>query len=731
MSGSTRPRPVVAMLGNPNTGKTTLFNGLTGLFLRVGNYPGVTVERKSGFVKVNGTTTVELLDLPGTYSLAAHSPDEAIVADVLMGLQPDESPVDAMVLVLDAANIRRNLYLLSQLLELEIPAVVALNMVDVARQHGIRVDAQALSDQIGVPVVETCGSDKAGLQALLAAIGETVEAGGKLRPEVGKDTLKSLSGPVDELVAAVGREGRRLSRVEALRVLVDEGGHTEQRLVAEMGAQALGLLSGLRQSVGTGLPALEARERYAWVDGVVSRCVTGGANLRPTRSDRLDLLLTHRLWGSLIFLGLMGFVFQAIYSWSGPLIDGIDEVFGGLGFAARTALPDGPLASLVVDGVIRGVGSVIIFLPQIALLFLFVSLLEGCGYMSRAAFLMDRLLTVCGLSGKSFIPMLSSFACAVPGIMATRTIEDRRDRFVTILVAPLMSCSARLPVYTIFISAFVPDRVYMGGWIGLQGATLLGLYCLGVVVAVPVAWLLKHTLFKGSTAPFILELPGYRLPSARSIVARVLQSCRSFLRDAGTIILTATVVMWALAYFPRPQETLEAFARDRARLQETLSGSELSQALRSHEARRSSELLNQSLLGRAGHFIEPAVRPLGWDWRIGMATLASFPAREIVISTLGTIYSLGTDPSESPEDLRRALRNATWGDGQRLFTLPVALSLMVFFALCSQCTATLAVIHRETRSWRWPVFAFCYLTLLAYAGAFLAYRVATLLGWGV
>jgi ferrous iron transport protein B len=407
-------------------------------------------------------------------------------------------------------------------------------------------------------------------------------------------------------------------------------------------------------------------------------------------------------------------------------MDGIDAIFALLGDWVSATVPAGALQSLLADGLIAGVGGVLIFLPQIAILFLFISLLEDCGYMARAALLMDRLLTRCGLSGKSFIPLLSSFACAVPGIMATRTIEDRRDRLATIMVIPLMSCSARLPIYILFIGAFVPDRTWAGGLLNLQGLTLLAFYSLGLTVAIPVAFLLKKTLLKGEAPPFLLELPSYKWPEPRNVLLRVYQNSRAFVTRAGSIILATTIAMWALAYFPRDAEILDQFARERAAI--TSAGQQIDSQLQNLDKRQAAALIENSYLGRAGHALEGAMRPLGWDWRIGMAVIASFPAREVVISALGTIYSLGGDLDEESEDLRSTLRQATWPDGRPVFTVAVALSIMVFFALCAQCLSTLVIIQRETGSWGWPLFSFSYMTCLAYFAALLTYRVGTALG---
>lgn len=698
----------VALVGNPNTGKTTLFNALTGLSQRVGNFPGVTVERKVGYLDIGHGAVAELVDLPGTYSLSPQSPDETIAVDVLLGLVENEAPVRAVVAVLDASNLKRNLYLVSQLLELELPLVVALNMSDVAHARGIVMDVQGLSARLGVPVIPIQANRRTGLDALKTALYQAFE--NPVRP----DGLPALPDAWRQEVREVVRRHPGVSPALVLRAATD--GDVALRVGAEFAKDAAALRVVLN---GDGAIA----HRYAWIDGVLDGVLRDADPLRETPSDRIDRVLVHRVWGMLVFALIMGIVFQSIFTWAAPLMDVIDAWFGRLGTWASEHMPEGALQSLLVDGVIAGVGGVVIFLPQICILFFFIAILEDCGYMARAACLMDRQLTRCGLSGKSFIPMLSSFACAIPGIMATRTIDDPKDRIATIMVAPLMSCSARLPVYAIFISAFIPDRAAFG-WLGLQGLALFGMYVLGIVVAVPVAWILKKTLLKGEGTPFMLELPSYKWPDTRTVGLRIYQSARHFLERAGTLILAATVVMWALAYFPRSEETLAHYAQQRLVLESTGDA-----ALNAFDARVASGLLAQSYLGRMGKAIEPVVRPLGWDWRIGMATLASFPAREVIVAALGTIYSLGS-VDEASESLRDALQGATWPDGRRVFHIPVALSVMVFFALCAQCVSTLAVMQRETGTWRWPVLAFFYMTGLAYVGAFVAYRIGLALGWG-
>ena len=712
-------RATVAVVGNPNTGKTTLFNALTGLSQRVGNFPGVTVERKVGQLTLPDAGAIDLLDLPGTYSLSAKSPDELIAVEALMGLLKSESTIQAVLVVLDASNLRRSLYIVSQLLEIDLPLVVALNMLDVAKTRGIVIDASALSEHLGVPVIPIQANKRVGLDELKEALSQVIEKG----KVPSRSPILPQSWWTDAEQLARKYEGVSMGLV--LRVLVDNQNAFAYHVVERFGDDFAADLHALRTQVNVD-DALANREielRYRWIDEVLDDVLRDPEPLRVTRSDRLDRILTHPLWGSLTFGVIMACVFQSIFSWAVPLMDGIDALFGTVGGWATGSLPEGALQSMVVDGVIAGVGGVVIFLPQICILFLFIAILEDCGYMARAALLMDRLLTPCGLSGKSFIPLLSSFACAIPGVMATRTINDPKDRIATMLVAPLMSCSARLPVYAIFIGAFIPNQNIWGG-IGLQGLTLFALYCVGIFVAIPVAWILKKTLLRGQPTPFLLELPSYKIPDVGTVGMRIYQSARHFLERAGTLILAATIVMWALAYFPRSETIAAHYEAERERL--VGASEEILDDLRAKEA---GEMLQQSFLGRMGHAIEPVVEPLGWDWRIGMAALASFPAREVIVAVLGTIYSLGEVDEESVS-LRDALRSATWSDGQKVFNIPVALSIMVFFALCAQCVSTLAVIQRETGAWRWPVLTFVYMTVLAYIGAYVTYRLGMALGWG-
>jgi ferrous iron transport protein B len=503
----------------------------------------------------------------------------------------------------------------------------------------------------------------------------------------------------------------------------------EQRLVADGGASALKLLHEARarvEAAGLNLVSLEAKTRY----GAIRRLLDGVCHIpegrRESPSDRIDRVVLQPVWGTLIFVVLMLLIFQAIYAWSAPFMDFIDGAFGSLAGWVESSLPEGPLASFLTDGAIAGVGGVLIFLPQILILFLFIAILEDCGYLARAAFLADRLFSRIGLSGRSFIPLIGSFACAIPSVMATRTIADRRERFVTIMVAPLMSCSARLPVYALMIAAFVPS-MRLGGILNLQGLVLLVMYLVGPMVAIVMALALRRTLLKGPKPVFLMELPPYRWPDVRVVFHRLLERAGLFIRKAGTVILAVSLIIWAASYYPRPASVAQGIESEFA---ERLDSTASEEAKSAWEVERNQAVaaayLQQSFLGRAGRLIEPVVAPLGWDWRIGMAVVASFPAREVVVATLGVIFDAGEDAVDDDRLLQTRLQAATHPDGTLLFTLPVAFSIMVFFALCAQCAATLAVIKRETNSWRWPLFSFTYMTVLAWIGAFATYHAA---GW--
>lgn len=746
----------IAIIGNPNTGKSTLFNHLSGGHAHIGNFPGVTVEKKVGSVTWEGRQ-LDLVDLPGTYSLAPRSIDEMLAVDVLLGRQKGVPLPDAIICIADASNLERNLYLFSQILDLSIPVVLVLNMCDMARSRGIEIDAQALSQKLNVPVICTEANRGKGLKELKAAILEIGTGSSHLPLALFPEAFYAERNLIREKIQSQQETSPPDFLVD--RLLLDVGGYVESYFEHKTHN---GLMDELHQSrarlkeAGHAVPAMEARMRYGWARELLQDVIQHPPDQRETASDKIDRWLTHRVFGFLFFFMLMFFVFQSVFTWAGPAMDLIETGQGMIDGAVESVIAPGPLRSLIVDGVIAGVGGVLIFLPQIVILYFFIAVLEDSGYMARAAFIMDRLMRSLGLSGKSFIPLMSSFACAVPGIMATRVIENRHERLTTILVAPLMSCSARWPVYTLFIAAFIPNIAYFtiagSPLVTLQGMVLFAMSSIGALIAIPIAWFLKRVCFKGDVAPFVMELPGYKWPSPRNVIFRVYSRAKSFVVKAGTLIFATSILIWAAGYFPgdhseqfQIQNKIEAIDASLSELDAqiaaadektpaALKGLQSQQEVLAAEqselfARQnlvSGHLVETSFLGRAGHWIEPVVKPLGWDWKIGVGVIASFPAREVIISTLGTIYSLGGDVGEEDESLIGSIRAATWPDGRKVFNIPVAISIMVFFALCAQCAATLMVMRRETNSWFWPVVSFTYMTTLAYVGALISYQVGML-----
>jgi ferrous iron transport protein B len=613
----------LGLLGSPNSGKTTLFNALTGLRAKVGNYPGVTVERREGHTEVDGRAIV-MIDLPGTYSLDPISPDEAVVSRLLRGEVPEVAPPDALVVTADACTLPRALLFVAQVLRLGLPACLVVTMVDELHARGGRVDLEALGAALGVPVIGVVGHRGVGVGELRRLIG---------RPEAWTmPVVPPPAGPAD---------------------------------------------------------------RAAWADSVTARALVA-APAGDARTARIDRVVLHPLLGTLLFAAVMVLFFQLIFAWAEPAMNAIDVAVGATQGFVRAALPAGLAADFVADGIVAGVGSVIVFLPQILVLFTALYLLEDVGYMARAAFVVDRAMGRIGLEGRAFVALLSSYACAVPGIMATRTIPSPRNRLVTILVAPLMTCSARLPVYALLIGAFVPAEKV--GGLGLQGLVLLGLYLLGGFAAVAAAAILKRTVGRGEALPFYLELPPYRIPPPRLVAYQVWGAARAFLRRAGTIILLVSIVLWVMLAFPRHQAAPGESAEAAGRAQ-----------------------VEQSIAGRIGHAIEPAIAPLGFDWKIGVGLVASLAAREVIVATLAQIYAVSDSDEGSLRDALRA--DADPRTGRPIFTPATVASLLVFFVFALQCTSTLAVMRRETNSWRWPLFAFGYLLALAYAASFVTYRL--------
>lgn len=725
-SASTRQPIEIAIAGNPNSGKTSIFNRLTGLRQKVANYPGVTIEKREG--RLTGTDIV-LLDLPGTYSLSARAPDEEIARDVLLGRIAGMKRPDAVLLILDANNLERNLYLASQILEFNMPVVIACNMIDVAERNGMPVDCAALSRELGVPVIPTAAHEGRGvavLQQALVDLGKDARSNAKTRRwrlaapiEDGLEKIATIMQRSEVLPAHVVHGGALLWLTDYLSG-EERSRDSAERFLAKLNpadAEALRRAGDEVAGKFDDAPAEIIQARYVWISQVVGDVVrpAGTRTADSQLTDRIDRVLTHRVFGLLIFAAVMFLLFLSIFSWAEPMMSGIDAGFSALANWTSGVMSPGPLRSLLTDGVIKGVGAVIIFFPQICLLFLCLSILEDSGYMARAAFLMDRLMSRVGLHGKSFIPLLSSYACAIPGILATRTIENRRDRFTTIMVAPLMSCSARLPVYLIVISALFGDRIW------LKTIVMFSMYLLGTITAMLMALLFKKTLFAGPRPAFILELPPYHLPRAGATLRVMWDRSKSFLTNAGTTIFAVCVIIWALSYFPRMQEG-ELSAETRSKLA-SLSDTDAEE----RDNLLAAEQLSHSFIGRIGHTIEPVIRPLGFDWRLGIGILSSFLAREVFVGTMGITFALGETDESSPA-LKDQLAAATWPDGRKLLTPAAGVGLMVFYVLACQCVSTLAVVRKETGTWRWPALMFAYMTVLAYVGALAVYQIGSRMG---
>ncbi|WP_314324071.1 ferrous iron transporter B [Comamonas aquatica] len=620
-----------ALLGNPNCGKTALFNLLTGARQKVANYAGVTVERKEGWLTTPGKRRVRLLDLPGTYSLDAHSEDERITRDIVTGEHAREAPPELLVCVTDATHLRLNLRLVLEARALGLPMLLVLNMSDMARRQGLQIDTAQLSALLGVPVVESVGVHQAGARDLLAWLDS--EAAHRLQPPVADP-----------------------------RFPIEVGRNTREQLLA------------LHQQVAQIMQA------------------TVQEPAQPTqRDDRIDAVVLHPLWGTLLLLVTLFLIFQAVFSWAEPLMDGIEGSVAFAGEWLSGAMPEGVLRSLLVDGVIAGAGSVLVFLPQILILFFFILVLEDSGYLPRAAFLLDRIMGTVGLSGRSFIPLLSSFACAVPGIMATRSIPSWRDRLLTIMIAPLMTCSARLPVYALLIAAFIPDQT-VAGVFNLQGLVLFALYIGGILSAMAVAWVAKLGRSNLARTPLLMELPAYRWPSVRSLVIGLYERAMIFLRRVGGIILTVSIVLWFLASYPGAPEGITEGA------------------------------IRYSYAGQIGHWLEMVLSPIGFNWQIAIALVPAMAAREVAVSALGTVYALSATGDDVAEQLGTLIAHS--------WSLATALSVLVWFVFAPHCISTLAMVKRETNGWRYPLIMAGYLFGLAYLASFVTYRIAVALGWG-
>lgn len=754
----------VALTGNPNSGKTTIFNGLTGLRAKVGNYPGVTVERKEGRLKGSPQDCqIMVLDLPGTYSFYPKSLDEQIARDVLFNKLADIPEICATVVVVDASNLQRNLYYATQVIELGYPVIIALNMMDVAAENGQLVNIEKLSRHLNAPVIPMVANKKEGITALRQAIIEQVsKIDSKKRiqqrqlfwemPDFYKIEIEKIANLLKETSSSpINPYAEALFLLSDTKLLDESGGSPSVVKYPQVIYEAVQSARKRIEEQGGDWKTDPIEGRYARIAGIYADCVTQIQSIQETFSDRVDRVITHRVFGLIIFFGIMLVMFQSIFRLAKIPMELIGAGVEKLGNWIAVSMPPGVLTDLLTNGVVAGVGAVIVFLPQILLLFLMLSLLEDTGYMSRAAFIMDRLMSKVGLHGKSFIPLLSSFACAIPGIMATRTIESHKDRLVTILIAPLMSCSARLPVYTVLISACIPD-VEIFRFFKLQGLVLMGAYLLGILLALIMALIFKKTILKGEIPMLLMELPPYKRPAFWTTLEHMWERSVIFLRQAGIIILGINIILWFLMSYPKADVELE-YNKKRAETVNTMLGASYTQseALRFIEKLKekykdvssndnletkllsrieeldheeSVKRLSNSFAGRLGRLIEPVIKPLGFDWKIGIGIITSFAARETFVSTMAVIYNVDSSNKESSTiALANAFKEQKRNDGSKLFTPLTGISLIVFYVCALQCASTIVIVRRETNSWKWTLFQWFYLGVLAWTLSFLAWNV--------
>jgi ferrous iron transport protein B len=694
MSTAVSEIPLIAIVGNPNSGKTTLFNLLTGLKQKVANYPGVTVEKKIGECYSQHGKKLRLIDLPGAYSLNARSPDEAVLRDVLLGRRTDTPRPDRVVCVVDSANIERNLYLVSQVLELGLPTILVLNMVDVAEQREWRIDAVKLSELLGIPVVKTQAVTGQGLIELKVALSRDDLPKPKWQsaviPEGVRVALEQSRGPLCE----TGAIHAKASLLEPLYLLSDHDpthyGFAETQI---------GRVHELRQRIDANFPGWEdelVAERYRGIEELCRQVLKRPDQEIETLTTKIDRVLLHPVLGFVNLLLVLSILFYLIFKVAEGPMGWIEAGFGGLGKWVEGLMGAGDFRDLIVNGVVPGVGGVVIFLPQILILFFFIGIMEDTGYMARLAFIMDWAMSKVGLNGKSFLPFLSSYACAVPGVMAARTIDSPKDRLITILIAPLASCSARLPVYSLLIAVLFPAGK-VSAW--TQAGLMLALYALGTGAAFVFAWIFSRCVMKGASSPMILEMPPYKRPALRSIVLLVWQRAKAFLVRAGTIILGISILIWAASTYPK-SDTDDA-----------------------------SVQLANSFAGKAGHFIEPAIKPLGYDWKIGIGLIGSFAAREVFNSTMGVVYAVESEDDENLEPLRDKLASERRPDGKPVYTPLVCISLLVFYVFAMQCVSTTAIVKRETGSWGWALFQLGYMTGTAYVLSLIIFQIGSALGY--
>ncbi len=705
----------IALVGNPNTGKSTIFNALTGLRQKIANYPGITVEQKVG-TSIIGGVLHKIIDLPGAYSLNYKKLDERIAYETLIGSYEHEEIPDLALVVVDSSNLDRNLYLATQVMDLGIPVMLILNMSDVAKGKGISINPDLISNSLGVPVVAISAKNKSDIDQLKQKISESdleVPEPLKWGPD---DSLKeAMNLLINEWIKPYTNIPESARSIEALR-LISEGEFNNAFYQFEKEEKGKSTIKKARELVekGGGNPmATEVLSRYNFIGECTSNASSITSQTKASLTDRIDAVVTHKVAGPVIFTLVLLFMFQAIFSWATPFMDMIDLLFVEGGNWVANTLPEGMLNDLLVDGVIAGLGGVVIFLPQILFLFFFIYVLEGTGYMARAAFVMDGFMTKVGLHGRSVVPLMSGFACAIPGIMATRTIENWRDRIITIMVLPFMACSARLPVYALMIAAFIPSTTILGIFT-LQGITFFGLYIFGIVMAVLAAFVMKRIFPTGQQTPFIMELPAYKMPKWSVVFQNTAERGKVFITEAGKIIVAISIVLWFLASFPKTEMPV---------LTQT-DNTEYNSSFDVTENPESYQL-RHSFAGQFGKIIEPVIEPLGFDWKIGIGLITSFAAREVMVGTLNTIYSIEEEDGESSTLKEKLINDVNPETGQPVYSIATAISLMIFFALAMQCMSTIAIVKRETNSWKWPTAMFVYMTALAYLSSFIAFQIGS------
>lgn len=694
---------LVALAGIPNVGKSTIFNQLTGMNQKVGNYPGVTVDKKMGHTRIGDNTRIRIVDLPGTYSIYPRSEDELVVYRVLSGLEKNTRP-DAVLAIADMVNLERSLFFISQIMDLGLPTALVLNMEDMAREQGIAINTFKLYQQLGIPVITTSARNNKGMEAIYEALRNNSFE--KAPPFIQSDEVVA-----PELIVKIKEIFGFELDYQALEAI---------KFIDEPNILPVDKAAALKEAVDRhSLDIHKAQEqetklRYQKIQAILNDCVSRKEGTKPSVTRKLDKFFMHPVGGYLLFLGLLFLVFQAIFSWAEVPMDMIDMLFAELATWLQSQLPQGALTSLLTDGLIPGLGGIAIFIPQIALLFGFLAILEDSGYMSRAVFLTDRLMRPFGLNGKSVVPLISGMACAIPAIMATRNIGNRKDRLITILVAPLMSCSARLPIYVILIGLVVPDTTL---WIfNLQGMALLGMYLLGIVAALLSAILMKLFIRVKDNGYLIVELPSYRMPRWKDVLMTMWEKSKTFVLEAGKIILAISVVLWVLASYG-PGDSME-----QAEASVPVPQEQTDEAMSAYDNTVASRQLEASYAGRMGKAIEPVIEPLGYDWKIGIALITSFAAREVFVSTIATLYTIGEDQENYTTIQDRLRSEVRPGTNQAVFTPAVGFSLLIFYAFAMQCMSTLAVVYRETKGWKWPVIMTVYMTVLAYVSALLVYQ---------